>query len=1063
MKLRWWPSRSRQETKAPAFAELEQGWQCRVDNDTHPASAYVEQLIDEGFAEAGEGSAVIPWNKLYELLASEEHQSSLPLLGLPPEARVAPSLRSHGTPAESSFRITAETWLDASGAAIDATRTGAIVSTSGERTLMPQPAFALIQAMEDLAGKGGDWSADQRMLQMGRIQKLARDAGARMDRYMEVSPVVVPETVSIELQDRSTDTTERVELALRPEGAPDGWLGQFDRFDKVRGRYDVSGDDGALAHVLLPDPVREVAESVKALPERQLTGSQVDVFVQNPYAILGDSAADIVSPDAFNEAKRSAGFAEWELDLQPADAQGSWDAVLIDPLGHVESEFGGTVGAEQLTRLLEDADQASALGTGIVRWNRRRILLSGVTLESLARVRRLNVEQALDGPLAVESLFDLTHYSARVVGFDGKTVVVPQLRKPPAGEEWIRGDIDYCVVDANTGASERRHLKAEDVEALRERVVAAEQHGHGSVAIPGGEHEIPTAEGRAWVDAIKELVSSGGQRKLSAPANPEPSEKLSLRIMHNIEELEYRSEEAPAVEQDTAYEAPAALRPDVVLKHHQVRGIAWMQGRMRQRGDGVRGVLLADDMGLGKTLQALALMAWYRQTAPTPRPCLIVAPVSLLENWKAEIAKFLDGRQGVTITLYGEHLSSHRLSARELGEELRQLGVKKALSPGFARDAAFVLTTYETLRDYQLSLAREHWGVLVCDEAQKIKTPSAMVTRAAKAMQADFKIACTGTPVENSLADLWCLFDFFQPGLLDSLSRFTKTFRQNIELRAEGHEQQVEVLRSQISPWVLRRMKSEVADLQPKTEVPCKLAMSSRQRQLYSVAAREFRDAVDAEGGGGTTALTRLHRLRMICANPLAASSDNAELLPMQDHLRDSPKLAWLIDMLQTIRARGEKAIVFTEFRDIQRLIQRAVASRFDIRPAIVNGSTSVEAGSDESRQAIIDTFQRKPGFGVIVLSTTAVGFGVNIQAANHVIHFTRPWNPAKEDQATDRAYRIGQEKEVFVYYPTIMGDGFESFEERVAERLAAKRSLSNDMLAPEQALTLQEFTDLPG
>src|SRR5690606_37566055 len=159
--------------------------------------------------------------------------------------------------------------------------------------------------------------------------------------------------------------------------------------------------------------------------------------------------------------------------------------------------------------------------------------------------------------------------------------------------------------------------------------------------------------------------------------------------------------------------------------------------------------------------------------------------------------------------LYGEHLAQYRLTGSDVPAELRASGVRKALRDGFASDAAFVLTTYETLRDYQLSLAREKWGILVCDEAQKIKTPGTMVTRAAKAMQAEFKIACTGTPVENSLADLWCLFDFFQPGLLDSLSSFTKVFRQKIEQREDGHDALVDSLRSQISPWVLRRMKSE--------------------------------------------------------------------------------------------------------------------------------------------------------------------------------------------------------------------------------------------------------------
>ncbi len=180
----------------------------------------------------------------------------------------------------------------------------------------------------------------------------------------------------------------------------------------------------------------------------------------------------------------------------------------------------------------------------------------------------------------------------------------------------------------------------------------------------------------------------------------------------------------------------------------------------------------------------------------------------------------------------------------------------------------------------------------------------------------------------------------------------------------------------------------------------------------------------------------------------------------ISEHRKHSPKLAWTLSALRRIQSQGEKAIVFTEFHDLQRLIQRAVLEELGFHARIVNGDTKA-VGGDESRQQLIDEFQEKPGFGVIVLSTTAVGFGVNVQEANHVIHFTRPWNPAKEDQATDRAYRIGQTKPVYVYTPTVVGRGFESFEQRVAVRLSGKRALSREMLSPEQALSLEDFEGL--
>jgi len=1064
MKLRFWKggASDANASKAPEFGPTALGWAV-VDpgDEDHPGNAYLNQLLDELYAQELSAGLMIPWVKLFELLGNPDHLSSLHLLALPKTADLLPSICSHGTPTDPTFRVTLDGWITESNLAVDATRVGATLTVSGETYLLRQPAHTLVESLEELALHGADWSTEQRMLQMGTIQRNARWAQASVDRYLQQSPVVLAEKVRLDLNRHEDGSLSPIELVPSIEGASEGWISQFDRYGNVRGRYDVSDKQGGMRHVVLSHEVREVAEAIKGLPGRRLSERQADVLLRDPTQVLGDAAAGVISQEQLTAAGAAANLYEWELDVLPGGVDAAWEAVLIDPLGAQDSVFLAELDGESVASLLGAADDAAAIG--VIRWRGYRISLTGLTLESLARLHRAKVAVTLEAALGKDALFDLAYYSDRVVGFDGKAMLIPRVPVSTPGKKWIEEGVSYTRVDPDTGRSSEGRLSPEDVAELGQRVKQAETGGKGTVEVPGTDTEVSTEEAKAWITAIQSMGKAAADRTLDTPKNPAPAERLSLRILHNIEDLEYASQDVAQSQVQESYQAPAALRPEIQLKEHQVQGVAWMQRRVRQRAEGVRGVLLADDMGLGKTLQALTLMAWYRQSDPSPKPCLIVAPVSLLENWKSEIAKFLDGRQGETVTLYGEHLAAHRLTARELGPELRELGLKKALNPGFAHGAAFVLTTYETLRDYQLSMAREKWGVLVCDEAQKIKTPAAMVTRAAKAMQADFKIACTGTPVENSLSDLWCLCDFFQPGLLDSLGKFTKVFRQDIELRAEGHETKVEVLRNQISPWVLRRMKSEVADLKPKREFVCELPMSGRQRSMYSEAAQQFRRAVDEEKGGGTAALKLLHRLRLICANPLSASDEGAEFLSLDEHLSHSPKLTWLLEKLAAIKVQGEKAIVFTEFRDIQRLIQRAVSSRLGYQASVVNGSTNVDAQADDSRQAIIDAFQAKSGFGVIVLSTTAVGFGVNIQAANHVIHFTRPWNPAKEDQATDRAYRIGQEKEVFVYYPTVKGDGFESFEERVAQRLAAKRMLSNDMLAPEQGLSLQEFTDLSG
>jgi SNF2 family DNA or RNA helicase len=336
---------------------------------------------------------------------------------------------------------------------------------------------------------------------------------------------------------------------------------------------------------------------------------------------------------------------------------------------------------------------------------------------------------------------------------------------------------------------------------------------------------------------------------------------------------------------------------------------------------------------------------------------------------------------------------------------------------------------------------------MVCDEAHKIKNPNALVTRSAKKQNVRFKIACTGTPVENSLADLWSLFDFIQPGLLGALNDFGSRYRRPIEAKTEEEKSRVNELRGLIEPQTLRRTKAQVAkDLPSKIEDKrCRaLLISSFQRQLYVKAIKSY-CAKQAQGSGGNH-LGLIQYLRKLCSSPYPPGQKVDLYESVADHEVKSPKLKWLLESLKEIQQRNEKVIVFVEFLDLQRQLQAYVAQRFGVVPDIINGSTLASASAVNSRQKRIKTFQERPGFGVIILSPLAVGFGVNIQAANHVIHYTRTWNPAKEDQATDRAYRIGQTKDVFVYYPIITAE-FVTFDMKLDKLLSWKRTLSEDML----------------
>jgi SNF2 family DNA or RNA helicase len=501
------------------------------------------------------------------------------------------------------------------------------------------------------------------------------------------------------------------------------------------------------------------------------------------------------------------------------------------------------------------------------------------------------------------------------------------------------------------------------------------------------------------------------------------------------------------------------------LLDHQREGVARLQYLFDLRMSlKVRGMVLADDMGLGKTFQLLTLMASILEEDPNCKPFLMVAPVSLLENWKEEAEKFFPGTFNI-LTAYGDSLAPLRVPRASIDERLRsEDGLVKFLKPDWVGATKLVLTTYETLRDLEFSFAAQHWSLMICDEAQRIKNPAAMVTRAAKKQNAEFKIACTGTPVENTLADLWCLFDFVQPGLLGALNEFGRTYRRPIEIddRDEEGKQRIEDLRHRIDPQILRRTKLEVAKDLPKKIVvdDCRqLSLSGVQRQLYARAIEDFRK----RGALGSQApfknhLGLIHYLRLVCTDPRRTGLTAFDPEPLSKYRQAAPKLDWLLAQLHRVKAQGEKAIIFCEFRNIQRLLQHYIAEVFGFDADIINGDTSASATSTTSRQKRIKAFQARPGFGVIILSPVAVGFGVNIQAANHVIHYTRTWNPAKEDQASDRAWRIGQTRDVFVYYPVVSANDFVTFDVKLDQLLERKRSLAGDMLNGSSDISAADF-----
>lgn len=588
-------------------------------------------------------------------------------------------------------------------------------------------------------------------------------------------------------------------------------------------------------------------------------------------------------------------------------------------------------------------------------------------------------------------------------------------------------------------------------EALRDGEPAIEWQGH---VLPIDGDTRPTLEAIREALEIRDRVSAEDDGHASpeapeAPPEPEQEDVRDFLLIHSNLDSEDYEEPAPQQGAEFALSRPKALLEHIKLLPHQVEGIAWLQTRFKQ---GSRGVLLADDMGLGKTLQILAFLAWYAQEVASPKPILVVAPVALLEVWRDEYAKFLAPIFDRPLELHGAQLSSFK-RVHGAGREYQHEGGRKILDVEAIANHKLVLTTFETVRDYQFSLASLEWGVVVTDESQKIKTPGALVTNAVKALNSDFRIVATGTPVENSLVDLWSLIDFAQPGLLGSLRTFRQRYDQPKSRRSDGGESSGQALREHIEPAFLRRLKVDILkELPPRLEYTTPLPMSALQAQRYLELTQAYR--VGNKGQGAM--LKVLRQLRDLCTHP-GLLEDGEPRFDASNLASTSPKLQWTLDKLRELERLGEKVVLFTEDRKLQRCLAQMIQATFGFVPAIVNGTVPGSSSTGVSRKMLIDRFQEKPGFNAIVLSPVAVGFGLTITAANHVIHVTRLWNPAKEDQATDRVHRIGQTKDVHIYYPVAVDphQRFASFDQILADLLSQKRELARNVLFPTDDLAV--------
>ena len=596
---------------------------------------------------------------------------------------------------------------------------------------------------------------------------------------------------------------------------------------------------------------------------------------------------------------------------------------------------------------------------------------------------------------------------------------------------WIAG---ASVETPQNGTTKVTINNEEELEKLKREIQSAKENKKGIVEYNNTQLDIE--------DAM--FLAQTAEKQLKDPSQPAKVESENgnearnvLIIEENAEELGFAVKER-AIEKGDKYTlfTDPFLQEGFSLKDHQKEGVAWLQHLYKSKASGC---LMADDMGLGKTLQILYFIDWHSRKYANHKPYLIVAPISLLENWKNEYERFF----------MQPRMKINMLTSKDVTRKFDKSIVDKM------QKMDIILTNYESLRISQLNFCAVEFDVVALDEAQKIKSPGTLVTNAAKALKCNFKIAMTGTPVENSLLDLWCIMDFCVPGLLGNAKAFAAQYqnplkKEDTDIVALGNE-----VHDKLGVYFMRRLKKDAAkDLPDKIELKEKVLMPPVQKEAYASVVNDYTSGIQPN------MLVTIMHLREVSEHPYLY--DSTLLNHETDEIVDtSARLQATIKFLDEIKKKEEKVIIFVERKETQKMLQKLCLKRYGIITKIINGDTpsivKTYMPNKQSRQSSIDEFQAVDGFNVIIMSPVAAGMGLNVTAANHVIHYSRHWNPAKENQATDRAYRIGQTKDVFVYYPMAVRSDIKSFDETLDDLLSRKTSLATSTIFPTERVEVKQ------
>ena len=665
------------------------------------------------------------------------------------------------------------------------------------------------------------------------------------------------------------------------------------------------------------------------------------------------------------------------------------------------------------------------------------------TSGSLAGLSEQGEEEAVEA--AATLLFiETREFSERVTG-------LKIFEKVMLGLDWGSGTTWLPEHFAKTLATAIQGLPEPDLLAMRQRLEEAQKSGDQTIHYAGTT--LPaTPETIATIDSQLKRLEIEKQQHSPVDADGKDSFKtpnkgpIILGTLTNFDDVNWETKIKPR------QALLSALVPDTIrtsLKQHQIESLKWQIEAWKA---GLPGVLNADEQGLGKTLQTIAFMTWLKSNLALPDakirgPALVVAPTSLLENWEQEVANHVvEPGFGHLIRLYGGATNSRKFTGArgtdiESGEDKLDFNsLHEAIKEGRAH-RMWLLTTYTTLTNYQHSLGRIPFSVAVFDEIQNLKNPSSLRASAALSINADFRIGLTGTPIENSCIDLWAIMEQLAPGSLGSLKEFRTKYGVPDEQNMRDLYEKAFVSQSGNPPVALRRLKDQVAkDLPQKS----RRLHPGTMPKIQAVAYEEARAKL-SKGGAGA-ALKVLHHIRTVSVHPsFNDSGTNA------DFIEASARLQATFQILREIKSKKERALVFIENRQMQyRFIELAKAELNIEHIDLINGDTPIA-----KRQDTVNRFQKHlkndRGFDLLVLGPKAAGTCLTLTAATHVIHLSRWWNPAVEEQCNDRIHRMGQTKPVTIHMPIAIHPGYReaSFDCLLHSLMHKKRLLASSALWP--------------